>query len=53
MGLFGVAHEWGGKAPLPKICHTFPKMMILGTIITYLKNIHKIYESCDTPLEFC
>ena len=24
MGLFGVAHEWDGKNPLLKICHTYP-----------------------------
>ena len=27
-------------------------MMKLGTVITYPKKIEKIYESCDTPLEF-
>ena len=43
----------GKKAPLPKICHTYPKMMKLGTVIPYLKKIQKIYESHDTPLEFC
>ena len=35
MGLFGVAHGWGKSPPLPKICHTYPKMMILGNIIPY------------------
>ena len=39
-----------GKAPLPKICHTYPTMMKLGTVIPYLKKIQKIYESRDTPL---
>ena len=58
MGFFGAAHgwgEWGGdkKAPLPKICHTYPTMMKLGTVIPYPKKIQKIYESRDTPLEFC
>ena len=38
--------------PLPKICHTYPTMMKLGTVIPYLKKIQKIYESRDTPLEF-
>ena len=36
MGFFGAAHGWGGgpKRPtLPKICHTYPRMMILGTVI--------------------
>ena len=54
MGFFGVAHGWGGKkASLLVICHTYPKMMKLGTIIPYPKKIQKIYESRDTPLEFC
>ena len=39
--------------PLPKICHTYPTMMKLGTVIPYPKKIQKIYESRDTPLEFC
>ena len=44
MGLFGAAHGWGGKkAPLPKICHTYPTMMKLGNDYTLptedLKNI--------------
>ena len=37
MGFFGAAHGWGGggskKAPLPKSCHTYPKMMKLGSYI--------------------
>ena len=41
------------KVPLPKICHTYPTMMKLGTVIPYPKKIQKIYESRDTPLEFC
>ena len=36
--------------PLPKICHTYPTMMKLGTVIPYLKKIPKICESRDTPL---
>ena len=54
MGFFGAAHGWEGgkKAPLPKICHTYPTMMKLVTVIPYLKEIQKIYESRDTPLEF-
>ena len=39
--------------PLPKICHTYPTTMKLGTVIPYPKKIQKIYESRDTPLEFC
>ena len=52
----GCSLIWGGggkKAPLPKICHTYPAMMKLGTVIPYPKKIQKIYESRDTPLEFC
>ena len=41
------------RPPLPKICHTYPIMMKLGTVIPYLKKIQKIYESRDTPLDFC
>ena len=43
----------GKKAPLPKICHTYPIMMKLGTVIPYLKKIQKIYESRDAPPDFC
>ena len=54
MGFFGAAHGCGGKkSPLPKICHTYLTMMKLGTVIPYLKKIQKIYESHDTPREFC
>ena len=56
MGFSGAAHGWGGGAkrpPLPKICHTYPKVMKLGIVIPYPKKIQKIYESRDTPLEFC
>ena len=45
MGIFGAAHRWGGrggqKAPLPKICHTYPTIMKFGTVIPYLKKIQK------------
>ena len=55
MGLFGTADRWGAKSPPPplKICHTYPAMMKLGTVIPCLKDIQKIYESRDTPLELC
>ena len=43
MDFFGGAH----------ICHTYPAMMKLGTVIPYLKNIQAIYESSDTQLQFC
>ena len=38
---------------LTKICHTYPTMIKLGTVITYLKKIQKICKSRGTPLEFC
>ena len=57
MGLFGAAHGSGEggskKASLPKICHTYLTIMKLGTVISYLKKIQKIFESRDTPLAFC
>ena len=57
MDIFGAAHGWGGeggkKVPLPKICHSYPTMMKRGTVIPYLKKIQEIYESRDTPPEFC
>ena len=34
----------GKNAPLPKICHTYPTMMKLGTVIPYLKEIQALYE---------
>ena len=56
MGIFGAAHGWGGegskKAPLPKICDTYPAMMKLGIIIPYLEKIQKKIESGDTPSKF-
>ena len=39
--------------PLPKFCHTYPTMIKLGTVISYLKKIQKTYKSCDTPNKFC
>ena len=50
MGFFGAAHGGGGakSPPLPKICHTYPTMMKLGSVIPYLKKIRKIYKSCNT-----
>ena len=38
------------KASLPKICHTYPTMMKLDTVIPYLKRSKNIYESRHTPL---
>ena len=57
MGLFGATHGRGGegqKAPgLHKICHTYPTMMKLSTVIPFLMKVEKICESFGTPLEFC
>ena len=41
------------RPPLPKICHTHPTVMKLGTVTSYLKKIQKIYESRDTLRGFC
>ena len=52
---WGCSQMGGGgaiKAPLPKICHTYPTMMKLGTVKPYLKKIPKIYESRDTHPDF-
>ena len=58
MDFLRASHRWLGEGgakgfPLPKICHTYPAMMNLGTVIPYLRRICKIYESRDTTLEFC
>ena len=59
MGLYGDAQGWGvggGRGQigphLAKICHTYPIMMKLSTLIPYLKKIQKINKSRDTLLEF-
>ena len=31
-------------SPLPKICHTYPTMMKLDTVVPYLKKIQNMYE---------
>ena len=47
IGLFRAAHGWGEgggvakKEPLFKLCHTYPNMMKLDTVIPYLKKIQK------------
>ena len=54
MSHLGAAHRCGGKKVLfPKICHTYPTMMKLKTVIPYLMKIQKIYELRDAPVEFC
>ena len=55
LSLFKItAQGWersGKKAPLPKICRTYLTMMKLGTDISYLKEIQKIYKLPNTLLE--
>ena len=43
----------GKKAPLPKIGYTNATRIKVGTVIPYIKNIQKIYEPRDIPLEVC
>ena len=43
----------GVEDPLPKISHTYPTLMKLDTVISYLKTIQKKYELRDTPPETC
>ena len=52
MGFFGTAHGLGGLlgGGLPKISHTYPTIMKLGTVTPYLKKIQKLNKSRDTPL---
>ena len=53
---FGAAHGWGGggkKVTLPKVCDTYPILKKLGKVIGYLEKTQIMYESRDTPLEFC
>ena len=51
----GVGRGRGGykNALLPKTSHTYPTIMKLGTVISYLKKFQKVFESRDTPLDFC
>ena len=43
LGLLADERGGGQKAPLPKISHTYPTMVKLGTVIPYLKKIQKLY----------
>ena len=53
-GLFGAGHGSGWKnVPHYEICQTYPTMMKLSTIITYLTKIQNIYKSRDIPIKFC
>ena len=48
----GLGGGGGGAKSLTKICHTYPTMMKLGTVIPYLIKTKKIYKSRGTSLEF-
>ena len=54
MGIFGAAHGCGGgqKGPFPKISHTYPAIMKLGTVIPYLKKIQKYMNHVTQPLKY-
>ena len=54
MGFLRAANEWGEgkKASLYKICHSYPIMMKIGTVIPYLKKTQIIYVSHETFLQF-
>ena len=51
-GLFRAAHGWGGGifAPLPKIRHTNPAMIKLGTVIPYYGRSKKCKNHVTHPL---
>ena len=51
-GVFRAAHGWSGgkKTRLPKICHTYPITMKLGTVIRYLKKIQRLLNHMTHPL---
>ena len=53
-GLFGAAHGWGGaKSPPPYNLSHIPCKDETWHSYTLPKEDSKIYESCDSPLEFC
>ena len=53
MGIFGAAHGSGQHMGAAQICHTYLTMIKFDTVTPCLKKIQKIYESRDTPPEFC
>ena len=53
LGLLTDGGRGSQNRPLPKFCHTYPTVIKLGTVISYLKKIQKTYKSCDTPNKFC
>ena len=55
MGFSEAADGWREDIlpQLPKMCHTYPTMVKLGTVIPSQRKIQKMYKSRDTFLEFC
>ena len=53
MGIFGAAH-WQ-KGPFPKICHPYPTIMKLGTVIPYLKKYmnHVTHTLTSADISIC
>ena len=50
-GLFRCCSRMRGqKGPLPKICHTYPTVMKLGTVIPYPKRSKKYMNLVTLPL---
>ena len=49
MDLFGAAHGWRCKKVLfPKVCHTYPIMMKLCTVIPYLKYTNHVIPASSS-----
>ena len=51
-GSFRGCSRMGEKGQTDRICHTYPSMMKLGTVILYLKNIRKKLPSYLIVLDF-
>ena len=51
--LFRGSHEWGAKMPpFPKTCHTYPRMIKVGTVISHLRKIQKYIDHVKHPFSF-
>ena len=53
MVLFWVAHGWregSKKTPFPKMCHTYISIIIIGTVMPYLKKIRKVFNHVKESL---
>ena len=56
MGFWGAAHKCvcggrGQKSPFPKICHTYPTMMKLGTVIPFHRKLANFVKSRNTDID--